>query len=43
MAIINGATTPQAIINAWKMSIMKILKVRSPLARPPRPSAGSAS
>ncbi|GAA5932328.1 hypothetical protein JCM3775_001194 [Rhodotorula graminis] len=27
MAIINGATTPQAIINAWKMSIMKILKL----------------
>ncbi|GAA5838361.1 hypothetical protein JCM9279_003221 [Rhodotorula babjevae] len=27
MAIINGATTPQAIVNAWKMSIMKILKL----------------
>ncbi|BGP28614.1 hypothetical protein JCM10296v2_000350 [Rhodotorula toruloides] len=27
MAIINGATTPQAIINAWKMSIWKIMKL----------------
>ncbi len=28
MAIINGATTPQAIANAWKMSIWKVMKVR---------------
>uniref|UniRef100_A0A0K3C9P9 FGENESH: predicted gene_2.392 protein n=1 Tax=Rhodotorula toruloides TaxID=5286 RepID=A0A0K3C9P9_RHOTO len=38
MAIINGATTPQAIVNAWKMSIWKIMKVRptvvSLLSRP---------
>ncbi|PRQ76933.1 hypothetical protein AAT19DRAFT_12351 [Rhodotorula toruloides] len=27
MAIINGATTPQAIVNAWKMSIWKIMKL----------------
>ncbi|GAA5965036.1 hypothetical protein JCM8115_005689 [Rhodotorula mucilaginosa] len=27
MAIINGATTPQAIINAWKMSIWRVMKL----------------
>ncbi|BGP12597.1 hypothetical protein JCM10213_008733 [Rhodosporidiobolus nylandii] len=27
MAIINGATTPQAIANAWKMSIWRVMKL----------------
>ncbi|POY71273.1 hypothetical protein BMF94_5585 [Rhodotorula taiwanensis] len=27
MAIINGATTPQAIFNAWKMSIWRVMKL----------------
>lgn len=27
MAIINGATTPQAVINAWKMSIWRVMKL----------------
>lgn len=27
MAIINGATTPQAIVNAWKMSIWRVMKL----------------